>query len=179
MDITLVLNENDYLTYQLYTASKKKGVINNRRKSWLILSGSFLVLGFMFMRSNKFYAYYFLGAGVITLIFYPFYQRFKYKKHYQKFIADNYKYRFGKESRISLLPDFIHCQDITGESKTSTKEIEQIDEISTHYFVKIKSGESLIIPKREMIEDVSVSKLTAIFQNPNIIINKELDWKWK
>lgn len=179
MYVTLLLNENDYLTYQLYTASKNKRSRNNRRKSWLILSVGFLLLGIGFINSNEFYAYYFLGAGIISLIFYPFYQRYKYKKHYHKYVLDNLQYRFGKECKVNFQSDFIETKDITGESKINTSEVTQINEIGTHYFIKVKTGESLIIPKSIINKDSFISELMTVFQNPNIVINRELNWRWK
>lgn len=179
MKITLVLNESDFLTYLLYTASKNKRARNNRRKSWLILSIGFLLLGVCFIDSNKFYSYYFFGVGVISLIFYPFYQRYRFKKHYHKHALDTLQYRFGKECQVDFQSKFIETKDITGESKINTSEITQINEIETHYFIKVKTGESLIIPKNIINSETFLSELMTIFQNPGIIVNKELNWRWK
>ncbi|MEO3404340.1 hypothetical protein AAFN85_10580 [Mucilaginibacter sp. CAU 1740] len=179
MVIKLVLTASDYLTYQLYTASKSERIKRNRYRSWLILSGCFLILGLMFYNSIKFYSFYFLGAGVISLMFYPFYQRYHYKKHYNKFILDSYKNKIGKEAMIDFQPDYIFSNDTTGEGKIYTSEVCEINEIGTHYFIKAKTGESLILPKSTINDDHFVQKLELIFNNPSIIINREPDWKWK
>jgi hypothetical protein len=138
-----------------------------------------VLIAFIAKGRIDFFAYYFFGAGVVTLLFYPIYQKYRYKKHFSKFIAENYQYRFGKECVIDFQPDFIYSKDITGESTINTKEIFQISEINTHFFMKLKSGEALIIPKALVPEKTFLLDLTAIFQNPDIVINKELDWQWK
>ncbi|MBB6128063.1 YcxB family protein [Mucilaginibacter lappiensis] len=179
MIITLVLNENDYLTQQLYVASTSKRSRRNRRKSWLIVSIGFVVLGLCFTGSNEFYNYYFLGMGVLSFIFYPYYQRYKYRRHYQKNVSEMLQYRIGKPCEVNFLPDFILTKDVTGEGKMNTSEITEINEISSHYFIRTKSGETLIIPKAQIHSPSFVTDLVAIFKNPNIMINKQLDWKWK
>ena len=178
MIITVTLNEEDYLTHQLYTASKNKGLKNRRRKNWLILTGLFFLTAFFAKGKIDFYAYYFFTAGVLTLIFYPYYQSYKYKKHFKKVVAENYEYRIGKEGVVHFQPDIIEIKDITGESKINTSEISQINEIKTHYFIKIKSGESLIIPKAA-VPEIFLTNAIAIFNNHNIVVNKELNWNWK
>lgn len=179
MVIKLALSSSDYLTYQLYTASKSKRVKSNRRKSWLVVSAAFFVLGVIFYDNIKFYSFWFGGFGVISLIFYPVYARYYYKKHYEKSVLEHYGNKVGKESIIDFQPDYIMSKDVVGESKIYTIEVCEINEIGTHYFVKIKTGESLIVPKSIVHDDAFIGKLMEIFNNPAIKINKELDWKWR
>jgi hypothetical protein len=94
-------------------------------------------------------------------------------------VLDNLQYRFGKECKVNFQSDFIETKDITGESKINTSEVAQINEIGTHYFIKLKTGESLIIPKSIINKESFISELMTVFQNPNIIINRELNWRWK
>ena len=179
MTLTVTLKEDDYLTYQLYNASKNKRTKNNRIKSWLIISGTFFLLSLLFINGDKFYCYYFLGAGLVCLAFYPFYQRTKYRKHYQKFVLENNRSNFGRETEITFTPEYIFSKNITAESKVNTGEVVKIDEIGTHYFIKVKSEQSLIIPKSIHNDDLFVPQITAIFNSPDITISKELNWKWK
>ncbi|MEZ2334098.1 SVM family protein [Mucilaginibacter sp. RCC_168] len=176
---TLALTEDDYLTYYLYTASRSKKIQSNRRKSWLIISICFLVLGMLFINNNKFYAYYFFAFGIICFIFYPSYQSYEYKKRYKKHVSDNYQYKVGVACEINFQPDFIETKDATSESKFSTNEVVEINEISSHYFIKTRSGSSIILSKAAINSPSFITDLIAIFNNPNIVINKQLEWKWK
>jgi hypothetical protein len=179
MIVKTVLQENDYLTYLLYSFSKNSRSKANRRRSWLVISGVFFVLGVLFYNAEKFYSYYFFGAGVITLIFYPLYQRSHYEKHYRKFVLEKLAYRIGKESSINFGPEVIETKDVTGESKINTSELAEINEIGTHYFVRLKTGDALVVPKSSVNSSSFVNDLLAIFQNPGIEVTKELDWRWK
>ncbi|OOQ58054.1 hypothetical protein [Mucilaginibacter pedocola] len=179
MTIKTILSEEDYLAYLLYSFSKNKQSRANRRRSWLVISGMFFVIGYMFYGSNNFYSYYFFGAGVISLIFYPLYQRYHYKKHYRKFVQDKLGYRIGKEGTINFGPEVIATEDVTGESKINTSEVAEIIEISTHYFVKLNSGDGLVIPKTATGNPNFLDELLTVLDNPNIKINRELDWQWK
>ncbi len=179
MEIKLVLDANDYLTYHLYTASQSKTQKNKRYKSWVFITVAFFALSYLLKNTNEFLAYYFLGVGVLSLIFYPFYQRYYYKKHYSKFVNEKLQYKFGKENIIEFNEDAIYAKGDTGEGKINSAEIAEIIEIGTHYFLKFKSGDSIIIPKALIKNEMFVSELMTVLRNPAIILTKHLNWKWK
>jgi hypothetical protein len=179
MIVQTVLQEEDYLTYLLYSASRSKRSRANRRRSWLVITGIFLVAGFFFNGKDSFYSYYFFGAAALNLFLYPLYQRYAYKKHYRKFVAEKLAYRAGKECIIDFGSDIIETKDLTGESKFNVSEVAEIIEISTHYFVKLKSDDGLIIPKTAVDNPDFGEELLAIFDRPEIVLIRELDWKWK
>ncbi|MEO7214135.1 hypothetical protein [Mucilaginibacter sp.] len=179
MIVKVALTEDDFLTHLLYSASKNSRSKANRLRSWLVVSGCFFIIGFLFKDLNTFYCYYFAAAGVISLIFYPFYQRYAYKKHYRKFLLDKLSNRIGKECIIDFQQDIIQTKDVTGESKINTSEVSEINEIGTHYFVRLNTGDALVIPKSAVATDSFVEDLLDIFQNPEMEVTKELDWRWK
>ncbi|AMR31847.1 hypothetical protein A0256_10645 [Mucilaginibacter sp. PAMC 26640] len=179
MIVKTVLLENDFLTYLLYSASKNVKSKANRRRSWLVISAAFFILGFLFRDQNGFYAYYFAIAGIISLIFYPFYQRYAYKKHYTKFLADKIQYRVGKECIINFGNELIKTKDDVVESVIRSSEVAQINEIGTHYFIRLKGGDAIIVPKQTTDIRSFIIDLLGIFQNPEIEVTTELDWRWK
>jgi hypothetical protein len=103
-----------------------------------------------------------------------------YKKHYQKYIEDIYKNRFGEVSTISFNDKSIDCLDRTGESKINYMEIEEIFETGDYFFLKMKSGVVLIIPKTkvENFEKVKV-ELKNLSYKLQINYSQELKWKWE
>lgn len=179
MIVQTVLQEEDYLTYLLYSASRSKRSRANRRRSWLVITGAFLVIGYFFYGKDSFYSYCFFGLAVLNLFLYPLYQRYTYKKHYRKFVADNLSYRIGKESTIDFGSDVIETKDVTGESKFNVSEVAEIIEINTHYFVKLQSDDGLIIPKTAVDNPDFGEELLAIFDRPEIVLIRDLDWEWK
>jgi len=180
MVIKIALFEDDYLTYQLYTASKTKRAKNNRIKSWLMITGAFFIFALLFKQTNNlFLTYYFVILAVLCLCFYPFYQRYYYKRQYKKYVLDNNANSFGKEIIIELDNDYIQTKVAGSESKMSTSGIVQVNEIGSHYFIKLNNNASLIIPKRLMDERSFSLELSEIVKKNNIPLNQELNWKWK
>jgi len=180
MVIKIALFEDDYLTYQLYTASKNKRTKNKRTQSWLIITGAFSIFAVFFKQNNNlFLTYYFVILAVLSLCFYPFYQRYYYKRQYKKYVLDNNANSFGKEVIIDIDADYLQTKSIGSEGKISTSGIAQLNEIGSHYFIKLNSGSSLIIPKKMVDEQLFLAELNEIAQKNNIPLNHELNWKWK
>jgi hypothetical protein len=179
----MTLDENDYLTYQLYTASRTPRIKKARIRGWIFTTVTFLCLTYLFFESyNDFLGYYFLVASGLSLTLYPIYSRWRYKRHYKKHIQDTYKNRFGEECALEISDDVIVTRDKTGEGKINTTEIEEINEIKDFYFVKVKTGVSLIISKLKTetkdLEAIEKS-LKELADKKGIKWNAELDWKWR
>ena len=181
MTLQFSLDKNDYLQHQLYIASTSKTIKKKRIKSWLTTTLIFFVLGlFSSQTDNIFLTYYFFIFSIITLIFFPFYQRYRYKKHYQKFINENYKNRFGEEINVSFEEKTIETFDISGELKINHSSLEKITETSSYIFLKVKTGGTLIIPKDKITKkDELKTKLQSLAQKIKIDYSLALDWEWK
>lgn len=173
------LEQEDFLRYQLFTASKSKRIKRKRILSWLLITATMFLLGFMMMqKTEKFLAYYFLAFGIITFIFYPFYQKVYYKKHYLKHINEYYKNRFGQESELSFRDDHIVSVAEAQEGKAKLLEITEINEIADNLFINFKSGDCLIIPSCNIHFNELKQELQANITDLDIMWNKELEWKW-
>ena len=177
MEIEYKIEENDFLDFQLFTASKSKRIMKKKKKGWILLTIAFLVLGiYFYFQNNIAMTIYFGVIAIICGLFYPKYFNWRYKKHYKNYIKENYKKRFGEIENLKITKEYIYSKDKTGEGKIILKEIEEVNETKDHFLLKISTGMSLIIPKREM-------------DNPDIIKNKfneiglkiidELNWEWK
>jgi hypothetical protein len=177
----MALDENDFLTYQLFTASRTPRVKNGRIRAWGITTGCFACLALLFFQSNnEFLGYYFLAATALCATLYPFYSRWKYKKHYLKYIRDTYKNRFGEECDLEIKADSILTRDRSGESTINISEIEEINEIRDHCFVKFRTGVALIISKSKTKDiDTIISDLKGIATRLGIQYNDQPDWRWR
>ena len=51
--------------------------------------------------------------------------------------------------------------------------------ISSHFFIKIKAGQSIIILKEKSHNNNIVHELRNISKELKIEWNEELDWRWK
>jgi hypothetical protein len=176
----ITLDKEDFLRYQLFTASQSKRIKNKRIRTWILVTITFLFAG-LIMRQNpdKFYSYYFIGFSIITLIFYPLYQRRHYKKHYEKHIDENYSNKIGVESEIGFENGFIVSVGDNQEGKIKLTEIQEINEISENLFIKIKTGESVIIPTQFTEYDNLKMELADLVEPLGVIWKNQQDWKWK
>ena len=180
MTLKYSLNENDFLQHQLFVASKTESIKKQKLKTWLLLTLAILMMSVPFYRNEKFTFYFLIIFSLVTLLFFPIYQKYQYKKHYLKYININYKNRFGQVSSLIFNEDQIETISVIGESKINYDAFEEIDEIENYFFLKIKTGGGIIIPKKEIksIDEfrIILKKLIAKYNWKEII---ELNWKWK
>lgn len=58
--------------------------------------------------------------------------------------------------------------------------LEEINEVETHYFLKMNNGLSLIIPKKAIHNTQEFKEiLSKLKEQYNLKENIELNWKWK
>jgi len=177
MTLRYTLQEEDFITFQLYTASKSERINKKRRKSWLFTTIFFASLSFMFFIADiELLSTYFGVATGLSLIFYPFYSSWRYKKHYTSYVRENYQSRVEREAMLTIDSEFIHHADETGEGKVKITEVCEFAETEHHAFVKLASGVGFIIPKTAIY---NLEKLRTHFSDLGIPLNQELDWKWK
>lgn len=172
------LNEEDFLTYNLYTASKSKRIKKKRISEWILTTVIFLGLS-VILNEEGFLEYYFMILAGLTLFLFPIYTRWRYKNHYLKYIRENFKNRFGEVASLEFSEDLILTKDRTGEAKTNISEIEELNEISTHLFIKLRTGQAFIIPKRTVTFDTFKKELLENVVAGKLVWNEELKWRWR
>lgn len=177
MKLEFKIYEQDFLDFQLFNASKSDRINKKKRSGWLLWTiGSIVVTIYFYFNQNIAMTIYFGIMAIVCGLFYPNYFRWIYKKHYRTYIKDNYSKRFGQTERLEIKEDSIITKDKTGEGRINLTEIEKVDETENHFFLKISTGLSLIIPKREIENS---GGLRSNFQNLGLIVNNERNWKWK
>lgn len=181
MTLNYFLDENDFLEYHLYTASKSERIKEQRTRSWLVVTGCVLGLSLLFyMSDNNMLAGYFLIVGLLTLFIYPSFQRAHYRRYYQKFIEDIYQNRIGQICNVTFTDIDIQTSDITGETRINHSAIGDITEIQHYFFVKLQTGGHLIVPKSKVD---NVDELRKELQDLSLRLSigfiQELKWKWK
>ena len=182
MIISYQLNANDFLQYQLYTASKSDRIKKKRRRNKIIIPLIYIAVAAFYLYSNDTQgAIIFFSLGFLCFFLYSFWERRHYIKNYESFIKENYKNRFHKTIVLEIDQDFISSKDISGsEIKIATSEIEEINEISSSLFIQLNIGNSLILPK-DKIQNINemIPFLRQLANSLNVKYNIENYWKWK
>lgn len=177
MTQTVTITEHDHITFQLYDASINELKISNRRKSWfyLILLGVLMMLVGKIAESN-FLIYYGVFFSVLAIAFGNIYLRWRHKRHYTSH-TKNYRKGVGDEIvHLEIAGDVIKMNNRTGDSNLKISEFQVVEEIGSHYFMKISTGYTLIVPKTNAALNQEIVDIVKIY---NIRHVKNLDWKWK
>ena len=176
----ITLSAEDYLQFQLYTASQSPRIRKKRRQGWIItvlIPG--LLAALCLSWGNYFLFYYFLGFVALAAFFYPYYSRHRYHKHYQNYIAEHYQGRIGIVQTLDFSPEQIESKSTIGEGLIHTREIKRITEIADYFFLRLSTDESLIIPKSQLSDLVTIKDyLRDLSQRNSCEYLEELNWKW-
>ena len=178
MTINYKIDENDFLTYQLYIASKSDRIKKKRLRSKVIVSLIYVAFGLLFFFDENFsFAIMFFIIGLLWFFIYPLWEKRHYRKHYQGFIKENYKDRLGRIATLEFSNDFIFAKGNGSESKVLTTELEEINEIASTIFVRLKGGQSFILPK-DKINDIDKVKERLKELADYLKIKYDIDEKW-
>jgi len=145
------LDKNDFLMHQLYSASKSEHIKKRRQRNKILISILYIVLGLYFWLSKDFIsAWVFIFFGILWFFFFPMWEKRRYINHFKAHINEHYKGRLGKNAIVNFENDFITEKVENSESKISTDELKEIYEIPAVLLIKLKTGQSLIIPKNKI-----------------------------
>jgi len=183
MKISYKIKEVDYLTHQLYTASKSKLVKRKRFIFWFIVPLAYGLFGYLAYFDFRQYdvSYVMGGLGIFWLVCYPFYSRWNYKRHYSKHINEHLKGQFDQIVNLELGDEHVSIHDAKGNnSNIAYSSLKEIVELPNHFMVRMESNSSIILPKREFKNIKDLQKfLGLIVTKQNVPFRKELKWKWR
>ena len=181
MTVKFIIDESDYLTHLLYVASVSDTVKKKRQRSRVIIPILYIAMGiFLFSLDQLSAPIIFIVLGVLWYFLFPLWERKRYHNHYKASIKESYKDRLGKLVSFEFQDEYIIAQDEGTESKVLTTELKEIVEIPTTLFVRLKGGQSFILPK-EKIENINglKTRLKALGNHLNIPFIVKDDWSWK
>ncbi|KPH13105.1 YcxB family protein [Chryseobacterium sp. ERMR1:04] len=178
---TYSLNEDDYLNYQLFAASKSKNIRKKRLRNRFLPAIFFVVLGLVprFDFTEIFTQIYIL-IGILWIFLYPIWDKKLYYNHYKKYIKENYKNNFDKTLELAITENEIYAKDNSTESKTNLQELEEINEVPQAIYFKFKSSHSLILPKNKINVSIDSKQFfKELSKKYSINYNEFSDWEWK
>jgi len=179
MKLEYKLNNSDFLEYQLYISSKSKLHKKNRNKSRIIVPLIYIILGLYLIYIQNFeIGIVFFGIAILWYLFYPLRSKRRYKKHFEDHIKENYKNRIGKKVILEFDSDsdYIESSEFGTQSRINDSEFDKLIELKEHFFLKLKSELSIIIPKRAMD---NISEFKKYLTDKNVEYVNELSWVWK
>lgn len=144
----------DFLAFQLFNASLSKRLKVRRWVAWLSIPIIYSVLAYSIYSPYTLVLFWIvIIVGVFWLAGYPFYSKWRYKRYYTRYVNDTHKNNFGKEVVLKIDDTHIQMSDTDGsEGRMKIEQIEAIYELESHLFIKLKNGQTIILPKARMID---------------------------
>ncbi|WP_422858094.1 YcxB family protein [Flagellimonas sp. S174] len=178
MKINYKLTNSDFLQYQLYTSSKSETHKKRRRNSRVVVPILFLLYGFYLTNRDESYGgiIAFGFTSVLWFFLYPKYSKWRYERYFKKHVEDNYKNRIDNTVELDFDENYISTKDFTSESKINGAEIKELIETQNHFFIKLATDLSLIVPKHAVTDQEELKKRITDF---GANYNNELSWVWK
>lgn len=175
------LEEQDYHTHLLFTISKSSNANKVRANIRLLMTISFFLFAIIaYGNGSNNQMIYFIFLAIVSFVVTPFYTRWSYKKAYLKHVRLYYKDRMSEPTSITFNDQLFSISDNHGKSDIEITEIEEINELKEYYFLKLKSGQSIIIPLSKIENKKKLSdELNAISKKLEIPLNNETTWMWK
>lgn len=121
------------------------------------------------------------GLALFWLIFYPFYSKWNYKRHYTKHINENLKGQFDQVVNMELGNEFVTIRDAKGNNSNITYDsLKEIIELPEHFLIRLATSSSIILPKREFKNIKELQKfLGLIVTRHKTPFKKDVQWKWR
>lgn len=182
MKITYELEHSDFLTNQLYLASKSSRIKKKRIKNKLIPALIYVVLGIMcYIKTNNILILSgFMSLGILWLLFFPIWERKHYMQHYQSFIHENYQARFNQIVSLEFGQDYLFFQDDFTEGKIANHSILSIIELKELILLHIGVGQNILLPKAQIADvDQLIMYLKEWAKNLNIEYKNQQSWQFK
>ncbi len=181
MEIFYILDQKDYLAFQLFSYSTSARNQKTQKRNNRIIPALYIVLGLLLLLlQDQILGTIFIVLGILWFIFYPNIQKKRLEKHFTNFIHEHYGQRIGQKATLKLSDDYFYLIDQYSESKTKIEALEALYEIQTHYFLKLQNGVSLIIPKDGVSSPTAMNQIIAHLKNElKVPYHALLDWEWQ
>lgn len=122
-------------------------------------------------------SYYFLIIGVIFGCGLPFYMRWQQKRNYTTYVANIANDWERQVCKLQIADGYLEMSDNDSWSKLSLKKVQIIHEITPYFFIRLKNGSTIIIPKNSIDDIGSIRKeLSELGANFNIPVATDLKW---
>ena len=176
MKLEYALSKEDFLDFHLYIGSKSKNFDRSILFNRWILGPILVILGLWnYYGGGTSYGAFFVGVGILLLLFYSRYLKWRYERHYQSHIRQHYVDRLDVQATVQITEEYLHMADDSSESKVLMQDMKALIELPQRFLLQLPGGQYLNIPKR-VLSDVETTK--SFFLQRGIPYQNALDWKW-
>ncbi|HLP10498.1 MAG TPA: hypothetical protein VK177_01130 [Flavobacteriales bacterium] len=171
----------DYLTHQLFIASKSPGIARKRSRNKMVVGLLFTAAGLSFFATENIpVGSAFVTIALLWFVFYPIWEANYFKKKMQEMLLENFKTPPTNQTTITLAKDIITVNDEHNSTQIKTALVTLIVEIPRLILVRFEDGKSFLVPKNkvENLEEFE-NALHELAKLLGVKYNEERTWKWK
>lgn len=181
MIIEYKIDEQDFLTYQLWNASRSEAIQRKRQRTKYLFLAFYIGLGLYSLYDGKtVFGSILLIVASIWFYVYPIWERSNYSKHFKKIIDRKYKNKLGRVASLEIQDKYFIIIDDGSESRIATTEITEMYETGSTVYVSLQNGVTFIFPKLKIKNiDALIARLKELALNLGIIYRIDLEWEWK
>lgn len=181
MKIQYTISEADYLTHQLYIASKSAIIKQRRQRAKFLYPFLYAAIGSFFLFQQKTaLGISFMVLAVLWFLVYPIWERGYYLRHYKSFVKENMKSILDRNYTIEFLQNHFLSASDSSESKVNYSEIEGFAEVPTTFLIQIKGGKAIVFGKDQLSNPTELrSMFKGLSSRLKVPFFEDLDWQWK
>ncbi|MCI5058900.1 MAG: YcxB family protein [Flavobacteriales bacterium] len=174
------LHKEDFVLLQLFVAAHSNQIQKRiKRNRWLV-PVLYLIIAILLLSMRNFTynitAIVVIIFALIWYIFYPKFNKWRYKRFYNKYAEEIYQKRFGRDFKVTLSESTITMEEEKGKSELNVSEIERVIELKKYYLIKLKSSLHLIVPQNEVSDK---KRFKQYFESKDLEWDYQLNWKWQ
>ena len=175
------LDENDFLTFNLFVASQSERIRKRRFRSRLAAPIVQAAFGLVFLFDHKILpGILFLAIAPVWYFVYPLWEKKYYLRSYKAFIRENMGALINKTVSLEFTDGFILAKEGGNEGKIPFSEIDRINEISSAIFIRLKGGKAFIVPKDRISNPEALRTiLKEIVSASQVAYETAEQWQWK
>ncbi|MEQ8352046.1 MAG: YcxB family protein [Leptospiraceae bacterium] len=178
MKLEYTLELDSLLTFQLYAASQSSRIKKQRMLGWFLVALISFSLVPIYLWLQFYIAAALLGAiGLFWIVLYPFYSRWRYRRHYRKHIQDGLKGMLNRRVSIEL-NDEIVMEDESARTQIKLNHINSVVTIPDYALILMGTGQAISLPRRQLGESLDAFLQSLLTATGLEIINKP-DWRWR
>ncbi len=177
MNIKYKLGFDDFLTNQLFIASKSNSIKIRMRLYRFIVSLVYFVFGILlYMNNRNLLSGIFFVISILWLFYYPMFSKKKFYKHFSDHVQNYHSKSFEKQISITLDSNEIIIKDRGKEITISVNDLEKIIEMDKIYLLAMKAGGNIVISKK--LDSGNVDEFINILKEKSVLFESRLNWKW-
>ena len=156
MKLTYQLTQSDLVKFNEYHSAHSAFDKKCRRKYRIFFPIIYLTFSIIFFLFSDYPStIIFIAFAILWFVFYPLWQKKRYRKHFEKHVAETVGDSLKEPMVVELQDEGIHISDYSGQSLYKYSAVGQIVENESCTYIYFGKGIALILPHdRLSIDDI-------------------------